>query len=463
MLLRLAIRGFKNLRNVEIRFGPLTCFVGTNGVGKSNIFDAIQFLRRLADEEIQIAAAAVRSPAAGTFGPLDLFWNADPKGTIEFEADMIVPGESVDDFGVEVHPTISILRYQVSFRYAAEPRPRLELVKEDLRHIGIGDARAAIGYEHSLEFRKSLVTGRRFGKAFISTSTADENGTGGSAVTLHADGGSRGRGIPPGHSPRTVLGGTGSADYPTVVAARREMSSWRALHLEPSALRAPDPFGSPESVDEHGRHIAATLARLAATSKDPARVYAEVANRLADLYPEVAAITSRADPVHKQHLLELRERGSTSWLGARAISDGTLRFLALVAMLMDSRSSAVVCMEEPENGIHPDRIPEIVKVLRDYAVDPKLAVDTENPARQVVLNSHSPDVLKQLDVPEVLFVGTVSSGEGRWAAVFPIDAIGNWRSGMPTVPLARLEDLLGGAPLSAELKSRQLDLFGSAR
>ena len=47
MLLRLRVKNFKNLEDVEIRFGPLTCFVGTNGVGKSNILDAIQFLRSI--------------------------------------------------------------------------------------------------------------------------------------------------------------------------------------------------------------------------------------------------------------------------------------------------------------------------------------------------------------------------------------------------------------------------------
>ena len=74
MLLKLEVKGFKNLKDVTIRFGPLTCLVGLNGVGKSNVFDAIQFLRALADTDIQSAAQMVRSPASGTFGPRDLLW-----------------------------------------------------------------------------------------------------------------------------------------------------------------------------------------------------------------------------------------------------------------------------------------------------------------------------------------------------------------------------------------------------
>ncbi len=47
MLTRLQINGFKNLVDVDVRFGPFTCIAGPNGVGKSNVFDAIQFLAEL--------------------------------------------------------------------------------------------------------------------------------------------------------------------------------------------------------------------------------------------------------------------------------------------------------------------------------------------------------------------------------------------------------------------------------
>jgi AAA15 family ATPase/GTPase len=48
MLTRLRVTGFKNLVDVDVRFGPFTCIAGANGVGKSNLFDAIGFLSALA-------------------------------------------------------------------------------------------------------------------------------------------------------------------------------------------------------------------------------------------------------------------------------------------------------------------------------------------------------------------------------------------------------------------------------
>jgi AAA15 family ATPase/GTPase len=61
MLTRLKVSGFKNLVDVEIRFGPFTCIAGPNGVGKSNVFDAIRFLSALADRSLIEAALSVRA------------------------------------------------------------------------------------------------------------------------------------------------------------------------------------------------------------------------------------------------------------------------------------------------------------------------------------------------------------------------------------------------------------------
>lgn len=60
MLTRLKVNGFKNLQDVDVRLGPFTCIAGPNGVGKSNLFDAIAFLAVLADKPLLDAALSVR-------------------------------------------------------------------------------------------------------------------------------------------------------------------------------------------------------------------------------------------------------------------------------------------------------------------------------------------------------------------------------------------------------------------
>ncbi|MCR2053564.1 hypothetical protein NSA19_12095 [Actinomyces bowdenii] len=48
MLTRFEVSGFKNLRDVAVDLGPFTCIAGPNGVGRSNLFDAIDFLGAVA-------------------------------------------------------------------------------------------------------------------------------------------------------------------------------------------------------------------------------------------------------------------------------------------------------------------------------------------------------------------------------------------------------------------------------
>jgi predicted ATPase len=139
---------------------------------------------------------------------------------------------------------------------------------------------------------------------------------------------------------------------------------------------------------------------------------------------------------------------SNEWYGPRAISDGTLRFLALVTMQMDYEGGRVLCMEEPENGIHPYGVAAMVRLLRDFSVDPELELAEDNPPRQVVLNTHSADILRQLSSAEVLFVERVNNKSGAAALVTPVE--GGWREHDDPVTRERLIKLMGGAPHDEE-------------
>lgn len=63
VLTRLQVDGFKNLGGVDLRFGPFTCVAGPNGVGKSNLFDAIGFLAALASRPLAEASGPRRHVA----------------------------------------------------------------------------------------------------------------------------------------------------------------------------------------------------------------------------------------------------------------------------------------------------------------------------------------------------------------------------------------------------------------
>ena len=422
MLTRLKVNGFKNLVDVDVRFGPFTCIAGANGVGKSNLFDAISFLSALADRSLIDAALSVRDEGSRTADVRSLFHRVGDEYAPEmsFEAEMIVPQTGYDDLGQEAKAGITFLRYSLTLVYRKEDNIRslgsLEIIKEELTHITLGEADSNLLFlSRNSEWRKSAVVGKRFARFFIST---EEEG-GNRKIKLHHESleGSKSGGRPlrllASSLPRTVLSTTNAAENRTALMARREMRSWRLLQLEPTALREPDnitALATMPHLETDGSHLSATLYRLAHTSggqteEEPAqfeaRIYSSVANRLAELLQDVRQVSVDRDE-HRQILtLQLMDFNNTTY-PARALSDGTLRFLALVVLELDPDAQGVICMEEPENGIHPARIPSMLQLLKDIATDTNWPIGSDNPLRQVIINTHSPAVVQQIQDADLL-------------------------------------------------------------
>ncbi len=436
MLTHLKVAGFKNLVDVDVAFGPFTCVAGANGVGKSNLFDAIQFLSGLADKPLMEAALSVRSEGTRASGLDSIFHRVGDRYEKEmrFEVEMIVPPSGVDDLGQEAQAAITFLRYELTLGIVDNA---LTIQREHLGHITLGSARSHLAFPHRPAWRKSVVTGRRT-SPFISTETVD----GKIFIKLHQDmgkgylGGGRPRRHVAEKLPRTVLSDANAAENATAVLARREMQSWQLLQLEPSALRAPDSYSEKSLMETNGAHLPAVLARLAreasqgnADSAEAASVYARVANRLAELIEGVQSICVDADDRRELLTLMLTDNEGTQH-EARSLSDGTLRFLALAILESDPATQGVLCLEEPENGIHPERIPAMLQLLRDISVDTEEGVGPENPLRQVIVNTHSPAVVGEVRDDDLLLATTeIVPFEQHWCPTPSLKWMENtWRA-----------------------------------
>jgi predicted ATPase len=100
-------------------------------------------------------------------------------------------------------------------------------------------------------------------------------------------------------------------------------------------------------------------------------------------------------------------------------------------LLEDPEVRGLICMEEPENGIHPANLPAMVGLVKDLAVDPFDSPDDDNPFRQVLINTHSPGVVQLVDLGDLLFADTEAyktpSGEvTRRLRLRPLE--GTWRT-----------------------------------
>lgn len=401
MLTRLEVNGFKNLVDFSLDFGPYTCIAGPNGVGKSNIFDAIRFLSLLTECTINEAALRIRNAGEDTGDIADLLFTVGDERTerMELAAEMIVGKDVRDDFGREAEASSSFLRYEVAFRYeppsaTAGPLGGLVLEREELRPIATSRAVHHLKFPHSkAKFRDSVVYNRRHARSgFISTQVDPE--TEQTAVVVHQDGGSHGRGrpAPAEGAVRTIIGTENTTATPTILAAHREMQSWRVLALDPAAMRRPDRYTQPSGIAANGAHIPATLQHLANIAPEhgdrPDAVFQMVSIILSGLVP-IKMVNVVKDDVRQLLSLEVEEQSGIK-LRANSISDGTLRFLALAALSEVVYENAVVCMEEPENGIHPAKLRQMDLLLKEIAVDSDEPVDIENPMRQVIVATHSP-------------------------------------------------------------------------
>ena len=466
MLTRLKVTGFKNLIDVDVWFGPFTCVAGANGVGKSNLFDAITFLRLLASEPLLEAATSIRDEDAKGGDVRSLFFRT-PDGhleTMRFEAEMVVPKEAVDRRSRRAVATSTFLRYELELRYRgedAEPGP-LEIRSERLSYITKGDASRSLPFDHNAgRWRDSWLVAKSKAGPFIDTS-GDENDR---TVLLRQDQNpGRPQRFTAARLQRTVLSDVNAAEAPTVVVARQEMVNWRLLQFEPSALRSADSFRALKSVAASGAHMPAALLNLTQRSGRAAGdgnaaaaapdVRAVIANRVSELVDDVRDVW--VDEDHKRELLTLIARLSDgSEHPARSLSDGTLRFLALSIIEQTPQSGGLYCLEEPENGIHPERIPSMLKLLGDIATDPDEPVDdADNPLRQVIINTHSPAVVQQVGEESLVVAERVPRRVGdRTVKGLRFSALpGTWRTRptngapMATCPMGATARLLEPGP-----------------
>ena len=401
MLTRLEVDGFKNLFDVTVEFGPYTCIAGPNAVGKSNMFDVIEFLSLIADQPFMAAAQQIRSAGDRVGDPRTLFLvdGSETPPPMKLAVEMIVPKTVRDDFGEEAEATSTFLRYELTLQYVPPSTSGplqiggIRLVHEDLNYIKQSEAFTRLRWPmRAALFRQNVVKNERKGTGYISTGPDG-------VFQVHQDGGSRGQPRRSAAAPRTVLSTINTTSDPTALAARREMQQWRKLSPEPSAMRAPDTVTGPSTIQSDGSHLAAALFRMAQQGQDT-DVYAAVASTASALV-DVREINVDFDA--KRDLLTLEARvGDAPLLPARALSEGTLRFVALSVIEADESFGGVICMEEPENGIHPAKIEAMVSLLRDLAVDPHEAPGPDNPLRQVITNTHSPRFVKFQDENDVL-------------------------------------------------------------
>ena len=139
MITKLEINGFKTFENFEIVFKPFVTIAGSNGSGKSNLFDAIRLLSSLAEKDLRTAFGEQR----GTFSELFTQYSKGQRADkMQFAVELFIDPTVKDDFNKGATLGHQRLRYELHVSRRKEERSNLERLYVDyevLRFINRGE------------------------------------------------------------------------------------------------------------------------------------------------------------------------------------------------------------------------------------------------------------------------------------------------------------------------------------
>lgn len=138
-------------------------------------------------------------------------------------------------------------------------------------------------------------------------------------------------------------------------------------------LRTPQPADLPQDFLMPG---AENLGVVLNNLQRHTEVWEALNARLARLHPSLREVKTLVQANTVQVML--READLKTLTPATRMSDGTLRWLALLAVLLHPEPPAMVCIEEPELGLHPDLIDDLAKLLVEASQRTQLVVTTHS-------------------------------------------------------------------------------------
>ncbi len=396
MLKRVKIQGYKSLVDIEVKLQPLSVLFGPNAAGKSNFLDALQLLSRIATSTRLNDAFASSYRGA----PLESF---------AFGSDgiqgLLVQEKASFSIEVDVELTQAVLNYinrilsQSYLDYINWSRRQ----SQELREAGAEETQGAEQEDENVAL--TLLRPRPIHQRYLRygikievlpkkgiLTVADEY-----LVALNDQGNPVGKSLMPPrdfpiigldrmeYSPSDCsllsLAYSTFASYPYVGAMRSELTNWFFFYLEPrERMRMPTPVKEVRHIGLMGEELAAFLNTLQALDEPQFRA---VEKALHLLIPSITGID-----------LSVNDRGNVTLslmqgqtpIPASVLSEGTLRILGLLALGGAKEPPTLLGFEEPENGIHPDRMDLVATLLKTLT----------DGGTQVIVTTHSPTLLDLL-------------------------------------------------------------------
>lgn len=334
---------------------PLNVLIGPNGSGKSNVIEAVELLRSTPSD----LAAAIRDGG----GPAEWLWKGQAK-----QSPAIVDVEL--DGGT---PTGRPLRYRLEFTAVQN---RVEILDEAIEEVNPHPGKSDVFFYYRFQRGRPAINVRGAGPKGRAVQRRLERDT------LMPD--------------QSVLAQRKDPDlYPEVTWVGREFGAiqtfreWTFGRYAP--LRQPQPADLPED------HLLPDASNLALVLNQIEHRDGLRFNRLLRrFFPRFERMSTRISGGTVQFYLH--EPGFTRPIPPTRLSDGTIRFVALLATLLAPSLPPLVCIEEPELGLHPDVMALVADLLIETSARTQLIVTTHSDALVSALTAQ-PDAVIACERP----------------------------------------------------------------
>lgn len=325
----LKVQNYRALHNLELKkITPLTVFSGPNGSGKSTIFDVFAFLSECFTESLRKA------------------W--DRRGRFRELRTRDSTGYIIIELKYKETSTSPLITYHLAI---AEENNRPYIAEEWLQW-----RRGQYGKPFRfLDFRKGE-------GQVISGESPDEEGE---RITEQLA-----------SSELLAVNTLGQfAKHPRVSALRRFITGWYLSYLTADNTRSLPEAGAQERLSPTGDNLPNVIQYL--KEQHPQRLE-EILRTLSARIPRLEKVEALVMQDGRL-LLEIKDAPFSHPILAKYASDGTLKLLAYLTVLFDPNPPQLVGIEEPENHLHPQLLPQLAEECRSASANTQLMITTHSP------------------------------------------------------------------------------------
>lgn len=344
---RLEISGYKSIQDVVIEdIPPLMVLAGSNGSGKSNFVDSLEFLSTLITENVEKVTK-----------------NFDTKFTLNFKFEQEYATYILNlKNNTIVYEELNYVKDEEIIKYPRDLMDlQIEKINKQFKSIFKTDNEKK-ELTKILDFLQNKETLEKIVKESIQKVRSL------SLIQRY----------------REEIAENEYID--NMISKISNIKIFRINHLE---AKKPS-IDSQLELNSDGSNIASILAQL----ENNDEIRETILEWLCLIVPEMQNIVSDNRHIDGSKIIQFEEEGNRKF-PAHLVSDGTIYALCiLVAVLTRTQKPGITIIEEPERGLHPKAIGELVSFMREHAT-------AEHP---IILTTHSESVVRELELDELFFV-----------------------------------------------------------